>query len=133
MSEENLERIRALYEHFNRTGEPDWALFDPEAEFDATEIPGLPRIALAAGKEELRRLLRDYSAAFEDWRIDPEQLLDADDHVVAVVRDGGRLKGSSDEVFNRFTHVWTFRRGRVIRWKTFTDQQRAFEAAGLSK
>ena len=30
MSQENVEAVRAGYAHFNRTGEPDWNLQDPE-------------------------------------------------------------------------------------------------------
>lgn len=59
MSQENVERIRGFYEHFNRTGEPDWDLFDPDAEIDPSEIVGMPRISLAGGKDPLRALLRE--------------------------------------------------------------------------
>src|SRR5919109_930478 len=116
MSEGNVERIRLMYEHFNRTGEPRWELFHPEAEFDATAVVGLGRYAISAGREEILRLLRDYAAAFEKWRIEPEEIIDAGDQVVAAVRDGGRLRGTDDEVYNRFTHVWIFRSGKIVRW-----------------
>lgn len=133
MSQKNVESISALYDHFNHTGEPDWDRFDPEAEFDPSDVVGLPRVRLAEGKEKMRGLLRDYAAAFDDWRIEPKQLIDAGDRVVAVVRDGGHVKGSGDEIFNDFTHVWTFRSGKVVHWKTFTDHARALEAAGLER
>ena len=51
--------------------------------------------------------------------------------VVTVVRDGGRLKGSDAEVWNRFFHVWAFRSGKVLRLSVHTDRDRALEAAGL--
>ena len=133
MSQENVEIIRLMYEHFNRTGEPDWELFGPEAEFDATAVVGFGRYQINAGREEIMRILGDYAAAFEDWRIEPEEIIDAGDQVVAAVRDGGRLRGTDDEVYNRFTHIWTFRSGKVVRWKTFTDRAEALEAAGLSE
>jgi ketosteroid isomerase-like protein len=128
MSRERLETIRRVYETFDRTGEPPWELFAADAEFDATAIPGL---GLIQGRDRLLAALRDYAAAFDDWRIEPEEFLDAGDEVVAVVRDGGRLKGSDETIFNHFTHVWTFRGDHVTRWKTFTDRRQALEAVGL--
>jgi ketosteroid isomerase-like protein len=131
MSKENVERIRLMYEHFNRTDEPHWELFDSEAEFDATAVVGLGRYAITEGREEILGLLHSYAAAFEEWRIEPEEIIDAGDQVVAAVRDGGHLRGTDDVVYNRFTHVWTFRSGKIVRWKTFTDRSQALEAAGL--
>ena len=128
MSRENVELVREVYAAFNRTGEPPWELFTADAEFDATAIPGL---GVVRGREQVIAAVRDYAAAFEDWRIEPEELLEAGNRVVAVVRDGGRLKGTDDTVFNRFTHVWTFSGNRVARWKTFTDHRQALEAVGL--
>jgi ketosteroid isomerase-like protein len=51
--------------------------------------------------------------------------------VVTAVRDGGRMKGSDAEVWNRFFHVWTFAEGKIIRLSIHTDRDRALEAAGL--
>ena len=128
MSRGRLATVRQVYEAFNRTGEPPWELFTEDAEFDATAIPGF---GVIRGRENSLAALRDYAAAFENWRIEPEEFLESGDEVVAVVRDGGRLKGTDDTVFNRFTHVWTFRGNRVARWKTFTDRQQALEDVGL--
>lgn len=130
MSKQNVEVVRAFYEHFNRTGEPPWDLFDPEAEFDATNVVGF---GIVRGRERVLASLREYAAAFDDWRIEPEEFVDAGDQVLAVVRDGGRLKDTADEVFNRFTHVWTLRSGKVVRWKTFTEKAEALAAAGLAE
>lgn len=49
------------------------------------------------------------------------------------MRDGGRMKATGDEIHNRFTHVWTFRSGKILRWKTFTDRARALDFAGLER
>lgn len=126
MSEGNIEAIRASYDHFNRTGELDWSLLHPEVEFDATAIPGM---GIAKGREEVIRLQRDYADAFDEWRVEPEEIFDAGESiVVAVVRDVGRLKGGSSEVHNRFTDVWTFRGDLVVSWKAFPDKKQALEA-----
>ena len=128
MSHEHVETVRQVYAAFNRAGEPPWELFTHDAEFDATAIPGF---GVIRGREQALAAFGEYGAAFEDWRIEPVELVDAGDQVVAVVRDGGRMKGTGDTIFNRFTHVWTFRGERVSRWKTFTDHTQALEEVGL--
>ena len=129
MSQENVEVARRGYEEFNKTGVPPLHLFHPEAEFDATRV--LPDVGIIRGAERFLALIRDYSSSFEDFRVDAEELIDAGDHVVVVVRDGGRLKESSSEIWNRFVHVWTFRDGKVIRWASYSDKGAALEAVGL--
>ena len=54
-----------------------------------------------------------------------------EEQVVTCVRDGGRIKGSDAEVWNRFFHVWTFGDGKIVRLSIHTDKNRALEAAGL--
>lgn len=120
--------MRALYDHFNEAGEPPWELFHPDAVLDASTIPGL---GIVSGRDQALAAIREYAGAFEQWRVEPEEVLDAGDFVFAAVRDGGRIKGTQDEIFNRFFHAWQFREGKVIAWKTFQDRDQALEAAGL--
>lgn len=35
------------------------------------------------------------------------------------------------KVENRIGQVWTFRKGKAVRWQMFEDPAEAFEAAGL--
>ena len=53
--------------------------------------------------------------------------------VVTAIRDGGRIRGSDAEVWNRYFHVYTFRDGKIIRLSIHTDKNRALAAAGLSE
>ena len=47
------------------------------------------------------------------------------------LRQWGRGKGSGVPVEYRFFGVWTFRDGKVIRYKGFNERAEALEAAGL--
>jgi ketosteroid isomerase-like protein len=129
MSRENVEIVRRVYEEFNRTGVPPAQLFHNDAEFDPSRA--LPDAEVLRGAEQFLALIADYSSAFEDFRVDAEALMDGGDHVVAVVRDGGRLKGSGSEIWNRFVHVWTLRDRKVVRWASYSDKAEALEAVGL--
>lgn len=128
MSEENVERARGFYRHFNEFGEPPWEQIAPDADFDASAIVGF---GVLRGRDAVRSALRDYAAAWEDWTMTPEEILDAGDRVLVTVRDGGRLRGTGDEFFNLFFHLLTFKSGKVVHWKTFIDRGKALEAAGL--
>lgn len=129
MSQENVEIARGGYEEFNRTGTLPPELFEPNAEFDATRT--LPDVGVLRGRERFLELIRDYSQSFEDFHVDAEEIVDAGNQVVVVVRDGGRLKGSESEIWNRFAHVWTMRSGKVVRWTAYPDREAALEAVGL--
>ncbi len=131
MSEENLEIVKAIYDHFNETGEPKWDSFHAEAVFDASSVPGFGVLSV---REAALNALREYAAAFEKWQMTPEEIVDVGfDRVFAAVRDGGRIKGSGDEIFNLFFHAWELREGKVVVWKTFQDRAQALEAAGLTE
>jgi ketosteroid isomerase-like protein len=133
MSQEHVEIVRRVYEEVSAN---TWAappeLFDPEYAVDLTEAA--PDVGVIRGPEAAEAALRGYSETFEDFRIEIEEVVHADDHcVVTAVRDGGRLKGSDSEVWNRFFHVWTFRDGRILRRSSHVDRGRALEAAGLGE
>ena len=68
------------------------------------------------------------------YHVEIEEVIYADEgRVVDVVRDGGRMRGTDAEVWNRFFHVWTLRDGRIVRLSIHTDRNGALEAAGLSE
>ena len=55
------------------------------------------------------------------------------ERVVAIIRDGGRIRGSNREVTNRYFHAWAFRDGRVIRLSSHLDRDQALKAVGLEE
>lgn len=62
-----------------------------------------------------------------------EELLDAGDAVVALIRSTAVGRGSGVEVQERIAHVAWMRDGTPYRVKVFTDRARALEAAGLER
>jgi ketosteroid isomerase-like protein len=64
--------------------------------------------------------------------LEVEELIDAGDQVLVLIRFGGRGKMSGAEVEALVWNVWTFRAGEPVRWTYFgEDQTGALEAAGL--
>ena len=131
MSEKNVETVRRVYEGVNARLEVPRELFDPDYEFDNTEL--WPDIGDVLGFQAAQEAMREYWETFEAYRVEIEEVIHADEgRVVNVVRDGGRMRGTDAEVSNRFFHVWTLRDGRIVRLSVHTDRNRSLQAAGLS-
>jgi ketosteroid isomerase-like protein len=132
MWELNVETVRRVYEGVNARLEAPRELFDPDYEFDNTEL--WPDVVEVLGFEAAQNTMREYWETFEAYHVEIEEVIYADEgRVIDVVRDGGRMRGTDAEVWNRFFHVWTLRDERIVRLSIHTDRNRALEAAGLSE
>jgi ketosteroid isomerase-like protein len=58
-------------------------------------------------------------------------LEDVGDHVLAVVRERGRLEGSGLEVEEDFSHSFALRNGKVAEWRMYDSHAEARAALGL--
>ena len=119
MSQENVEVVRRIYGALNR-GEspaslgllhPDIEWVNPDGAFESGTRRGLGSFedALAAMGE-----------AFEWFRIEPREFLEAGDEVVVLGTFIARGRGSGIERENEDGYVWTVREGRAIQlcWST---------------
>jgi ketosteroid isomerase-like protein len=131
MSQKNVEMVQRAYEDATARLEMLPELFDADLELDAKDVS--PEFGeVVSGLKAARELLRDYWETFEDFHVEIEEVLHADEEqVVDAVRDGGRIRGSDAEVWNHFFHVWSFGDGKIIRLSIHSDRNRALEAAGL--
>ncbi len=132
MSQENVEAVRRGYEHFSATGDFLEANFDPDFVWDMSTFPW-PERQTYPGIEGAREFLAAWLDAWEEWRIELEQLLDAGDDVVAIVRQRGRSKATGLPVDMHFAQLWTLRDGKQIRMRMYADPDAALRAAGLAE
>jgi ketosteroid isomerase-like protein len=131
MSQENVETVRRVYEEVTARLEMPRELFEPELELDVMDVSP-DQVGVLRGLDAAQESFREYWETFEDFHVEIEEVIHADeDQVVTAVRDGGRVHGSDTEVWNRFLHVWTFGDGKIVRLSIHTDRKRALEAAGL--
>ncbi|MEK6252597.1 MAG: nuclear transport factor 2 family protein [Actinomycetota bacterium] len=129
MSGENVEIVRAGFDAVNR-GDVDAAFKDiaPDAEFDQSRAVGFDRGVYNV--DQWRRLLEEFSQAWESVRFEADEFIDAGDHVVTPFTN--RFLGRDGvEVQARGTWVWTIREGAVVRVCLYQERQEALEAAGL--
>jgi ketosteroid isomerase-like protein len=134
MSEENVNVVKAFLDASIRRDMTQLAeLVDPEVELHGT-VGGVQEGQVYRG---LAEVVREYDEvdgeAWEDRRIEPEEFLDADDHVVVLFHEYRRGKGSGVELETDTAAVFTVRDGRVLRLQGFMDRAAARKAAGLSE
>ncbi|MGI8460196.1 MAG: nuclear transport factor 2 family protein [Solirubrobacterales bacterium] len=136
MSEENVEIVRSLAEAFQRRQhERAFAFYDPEIEWDASHTPTEAAEGVYHGHDGVRAYWRDWLSAWSDLHFEVEDVRDAGEDVVLLIRNQrqwGRLSGIETQV-SPYGMVFTFRSGKVVRACAYPDQTLALEAAGLSE
>ena len=131
-TEQDIERLRAGYEAFNRRDlEALMELLDPDVEWVQDQSVA-PDADVYRGKEDTARFFETILRDFEHLEFEPEEIIDAGDRVVVVSVARGRGKASGAEVEARFTHVWTLRDGKAVRAVFYADHEKALADAGLS-
>ncbi|MFL5865517.1 MAG: nuclear transport factor 2 family protein [Thermoleophilaceae bacterium] len=132
MSQENVELVRRAYEAWN-AGNFDAAseLLSPEMEWQMP--PNLPESDTWRSKAEVQRGLEDFMESWKELRAEVQDLIDAGDRVVALVRFRGRsavteleLQGVSVDAA-----VWTVRDGKLAKVEMYGGTEAALEAVGL--
>ncbi len=131
MSHAHVEIVRRGYRAFNQRNVD--ALRDdvhPDFELDFSESRS-PDRGTYTGFEGIRHLFSVYWEAFESFTLEPEEFIEADDAVIALVHGVGRGLTSGAEVEVRGPHVWTFRDRLVIGFALYQELPEALKAAGL--
>jgi ketosteroid isomerase-like protein len=136
VSEENVEIVRGLLDAFaRRDHEGAFRFYDSEIVWDASEIAEpIPDFAgVYHGYEGVRTYWRRWLSAWRDIDFDLDDVLDAGDQVVALISDQvqtGRVSGI-ETALPPYALVFTFRQGKIVRWKSYPDQRSALTAVGL--
>jgi ketosteroid isomerase-like protein len=85
------------------------------------------------GHEGFRRIWEIWLEAFDDLRIEPEEVSDlGGNRLLIAYRSVGRGTASGALVDQRGFTIYTFRRGKVVRQEFFVDREQAEQAAGLA-
>jgi ketosteroid isomerase-like protein len=130
MSQETMEIARAAGEALERADmDAVLALFDPAIEVFDHDIPDAPHSY--RGVEGLERWQADWEASWASWRWEPDELIDAGDRVVTILRLHATGRESGVEVERLDGAVWTVRHDKVIRLDYYGSKDEALEAVGL--
>ena len=133
MSQENAEVVRAFFARIDRGEAGAWDLLPPDFVIDLSRRLIDP--VTLRGPDEMRAFYRDMDAAWAGGAsLEVEELIDAGDQVLALIRFSGRGKASGADVEVRVWNLWTFDDGKPVAWTYFGENRvEALEAAGLSE
>jgi ketosteroid isomerase-like protein len=131
MSEENVERLRALYADWAKGDFPGRQdIYAPDLTFE----PGSPdQIGSVLTGDAIESHLRDFLGQWERFRIELQELTEFGDTILVTERQYGTGKASGVSTEQTFYAVWTFRDGLVTRVRWDTDRDEALKAAGLQE
>jgi ketosteroid isomerase-like protein len=136
MSQENVEIVRRLLAALQSVDSGNFEvrfaevreIFDPEVEWVAA-----PHSLLASeeyrGYDGVRRFWTQFLSAWDEYGLEVDEVIDAGDQVVAVMRLSGRT--NELEVDEARSSLLTLRDGRIVRIEPFASKDGALEAAGL--
>jgi ketosteroid isomerase-like protein len=133
MSQENVEFVRNFFAMIDRSDAEAWDLLPPDFVIDLSRRL-LDPVKLR-GPDEMRAFYSDMDATWAGGAsLGIEELIDAGDKVLVLIRFGGRGKLSGAAVEALVWNLWTFRDGEPVEWIYFgEDRSEALEAAGLSE
>src|SRR5438874_13492056 len=121
MSRRNMEIVARMYEAYGRGDfESSLACLDPEIEF--SQPADEPGAGTFHGHEGVAQAFAAWTGAWDDYRVEVEELADLGDQVLARTRHHGRGKGSGAEVDLEIFQVWMLRDDKVVRPKMYYDQ-----------
>ena len=111
-----------------------WEMLDDYVIWDLRAREAVPDLnPVYVGRDAVIKASSHYWGTWDDYRVEAEEILDAGPSVVVILREHGRGKGSGAPFEERHPQLWTFRKGRIIRWESFSTRADALEAAGLSE
>ncbi len=132
MSQENVERVRAVVEAMNsRDIEAAVKLAHPEIEWKT--LDAFPDAGTYRGPEEVLAFFQTWMETFKGFRVHLEDCEAVDEHrVLARLRVSGEGTGSGVVVESpHFFQLLEFRDGLVIRAQMFQTESEVLEASGL--
>ena len=123
--EANVETLRGGYDALNRGDLSQvFGLMAPDIVWQSGTLEG----EAGRGRESFQRFLESWLDSFEAFRVDPEEIIERDEHLAAIVRQTGRGRMSGAEIAIRIAHVWTIGDGQAVRGRGYRNREAALTA-----
>jgi ketosteroid isomerase-like protein len=134
VSRENVEIVRRVVAAFAAGDQGTIsALVSPEIEWDFSNAVTWPEDRVYRGFEGVAEFFARWTAEWEDYRFDVEEVIDAGEKAVVFIRDEGRGKSSGVKLDRQHGEVWTISEGKVARIELFDSKAEALAAVGRSE
>lgn len=124
------EALREAYAALNRNDIPGLVkIFDPQVErIEFAESPGT---GTYHGIEVVKAHISQQRGNWAEGSCEPERFIVAGDRIIVFVNVRVRLNNETEWRTGRIADVYTFRDGKAIQSRTFTDTRQALEWAGV--
>jgi ketosteroid isomerase-like protein len=123
---ESRKKLETLYDEWARGDYSRSDIFDPGVEMDTF---GMGEPMRASGRADVAATLAGWLSAWErPLVIELDELIPREQRVLALVRWRGRGKESGVEMEASGAHLWTFRKGLVVRFDVYRDRDEARSA-----
>lgn len=99
-------------------------LYSPDVEIDLTDLE-IAGMGVFRGREGLREMWTRWIEEWEEYGWTVSSMSEVGEHVVVDAEVHATGRSSRADVIMRVSQVWTFRDGKVIRWRQFKDRASA--------
>ena len=130
MSQQNMEVIRGIYESLSR-GDVTAVLGQMHQHIEWREAENFiyaDRNPYRGPQAVLEGVFTRLGSEWSDFKVMPEEWLDAGNHIVVLGTYSGKHKESGREVRAQFAHVWGVTHGRAVRFQQYTDTKQFADA-----
>ena len=130
MSQDNIAVIRGMYESFSK-GDVTSVLGQMHQHIEwrnAENFIYADRSPYRGQQAVLEGVFMRLASEWADFKVMPEEWLDAGNHIVVLGTYSGRHKESGKEVRAQFAHIWGVTHGRVVRFQQYTDTKQFADA-----
>ena len=103
--------------------------FDPQIE--RVELIDVPQGVTYRGLEAVKEHVSKGRSTWAEGGCEPERFVVSGDKVVVFVHVRVRLNEQTEWIDGRATDVYAFRNGKIVQFRTFGDEGRALEWAGV--
>jgi ketosteroid isomerase-like protein len=123
------EALREVYAALNRNDIPATVkAFDPQIEW--IEPPEYPSGGTYYGHASVKLHLSQARSTWAEGRCEPERFIIAGDKIIVFAYVRVRLEHETEWREAAIADVYTFRNGKIIQMRHFSDRQQALEWAG---
>jgi ketosteroid isomerase-like protein len=130
MSQQNVELVQRSFATLN-AGQPDFSIYHPALVYHprSDEPDPSPHV----GREAFERLALGFLESFPNLVFDVEEVVEADDLVIASTVMRGQGSASGIDVTDAYVFVYSFRDGLIAEGWEYKTKEEALEAIEAEK
>lgn len=131
LTERNVAIMREAYEAIGKDGLDSAHAWDVISDdIVIHDRPEAPDAGTYTGRAGVQQALATSDESFEDFSLEPVDLIGVGDrHVVVVLRMTGRGRGSGVPVEEEIAHLWTVDDGKAVEMQVYSEAQDALRDA----